>query len=104
MLTLLQLSSTFGVKGKGRLMPWFKATFSGSAPYLTWLLVSIAALVGAWATEPYVFGFTAFGAAFVSLVLVVVSLFMSLRSFLLATLACIPTVAAFALLSTYSWA
>jgi hypothetical protein len=81
-----------------------KAGFSGCMPYLVWLVASSAILIGAWATDPYVFGFSAFGSAAISLALLAVSPFFGIRPMLWAILATVPTVLLFALLSTYKWA
>ena len=61
-------------------------------------------LTGAWAADPYIFGFTAFGAAAVSGGFVLVSLFLRKNQFPWALLAGIPTALSFWLLSTYKWA
>ena len=81
-----------------------RTTFAGRAPYAAWLVLSAILLAIARATDPYVLGFSAFGAAGISGVMVVVAACFGLRSFLWALAASLPTVAAFAILSTYKWA
>jgi len=72
--------------------------------YLAWLLVSTVLLAVARYTDPYVFGFAAYGTAGVSIVLISAALLFGVRPFLWAVLAAVPTVLAFVLLSTYNWA
>ena len=78
--------------------------FAGPTPYAAWLVLSTILLAMARAADPYVFGFSAFAAAGVSGVLVVVAACFGLRSFLWAVAASVPTVVSFAMLSTYKWA
>ena len=82
----------------------FKTTFAKPLPYIVWLALSAIILVAAWAIDPYVFGFSAFGAAAISAVLATLGLCFGIRTFLWAVIAAIPTGVSFALLSTYSWA
>jgi hypothetical protein len=84
-------------------MAKLKALLAGNALYLGWLIVSVAGLLAARATDPYVLAAAAFAAAPVSVLLVVVAAFFGLRPFALAVLAGLPTLASFWLLSTYSW-
>lgn len=72
--------------------------------YLAWALISALGLAIASYIDPYVFGFTAFAAAFVSGFLVLVSVVMGWRSLMWAIVCAIPTALAFMLLSTYNWA
>jgi len=81
-----------------------RALFARPVPYLVWLVTSALGLAIAQSIEPHVFGFSAFAAAFVSGALLLVSLFMGVRAVLWALVAAVPTVLAFALLSTYKWA
>jgi len=82
----------------------FAAVFARSTPYPVWLVASSVLLVVCCFIDPHVFGFAAFATAGISALLVAVAAFRGWRAFLLAILACLPTVAAFALLSTYHWA
>jgi hypothetical protein len=81
-----------------------KTRFQTPTPYAAWFVFSGAALVAAWAADPYILGFAAFAAAAISGVLVAASVFLGLRPFVFATLAALPTILSFALLSTYKWA
>jgi hypothetical protein len=81
-----------------------RKVFSGVAPYVAWLVASALGLWVAKAIDPYVFGAAAFLAAGISVLLAVVALFFGWRTFALAVLAGLPTLASFWLLSTYSWA
>lgn len=73
-------------------------------PYAGWLALSAAGLTAAWATDPHVFGFAAFAAAGGSGLLILLALFHGLRPVLWSLVAGVPTVVAFAVLSTYRWA
>jgi hypothetical protein len=84
-------------------MQW-RAWLAQPWPYLGWLLLSLAWLLVARAIDPYVFGFSAFGTAGISGLLLFVALWFGWRAVLAALVAAIPTVLAFALLSTYKWA
>lgn len=81
-----------------------KALFSNRRFYLAWALVSGAGLSVARYVDPYVFGFSAFGAAFLSGFLILGAVVLSWRLWPWAVLSAIPTVWAFMLLSTYKWA
>ncbi|MCB4363671.1 hypothetical protein KIH07_07990 [Hydrogenophaga taeniospiralis] len=81
-----------------------KALFSNRRFYLAWALVSAAGLTVARYVDPYVFGFSAFGAAFLSGFLILGAVVLSWRLWPWAVLSAIPTVLAFMLLSTYKWA
>ena len=81
-----------------------RGLFKRPLPYLAWLALSALGLAIARPIDPHVFGFSAFAAAFVSGALLLVSLFMGVRAVLWALAAGVPTVLAFALLSTYKWA
>lgn len=81
-----------------------KTTFAKSLPYVIWLSLSAAFLFAAWAIDPYLFGFTAFGSAAISGVMAVLGLCFGARTFLWSVIAAIPTALSFALLTTYSWA
>jgi hypothetical protein len=81
----------------------FAAVFARSTPYLVWLVVSSVILGLSCFIDPHIFGFTAFATAGISALLVAVAACCGWRAFLTAALACLPTVAAFALLSTYRW-
>jgi len=82
----------------------WRAAFARPWPYVGWLLVSLAWLLAARAIDPYVFGFSAFGTGGVSGVLLFVALWCGWRAVLAALLAAVPTLLAFALLTTYKWA
>jgi hypothetical protein len=73
-------------------------------PYLLWLASSSALLAVACAYDPYVFGFAALAACWISGLLVAASLLLSMRRLVLALVASIPSVVSLALLSTYNWA
>jgi hypothetical protein len=75
--------------------------FAGPLPYALWLGISASGLGVACALDPYVFGFAAFGAAGVSIALLAIAPWFGTRSLLWALTAALPTLAAFALLSTY---
>ncbi len=77
--------------------------FASQGLYVCWMVLSTVLLLGARAYDPYVFGFAASSAAFVSAVLVAAGLWHGLRSFAWALAAALPTTAAFAELSTYRW-
>jgi hypothetical protein len=77
--------------------------FASPTLYICWMALSTGALLGARAYDPYVFGFAAFSAAFVSALLIVLGLWNGLRSFAWSLVAALPTTAAFAELSTYRW-
>jgi hypothetical protein len=81
-----------------------RSAFARPTPYLAWLVLSALWLAVAQSIDPYVFGFSAFGAAFVSGALTLVALFMGWRAIFCALMAWLPTVLAFALLGTYKWA
>ncbi|MDG5976777.1 hypothetical protein H010_16024 [Hydrogenophaga taeniospiralis CCUG 15921] len=81
-----------------------KALFSHRQLYLAWAVVSAVGLTVARYIDPYVFGFSAFGAAFVSGFLILGAVVLSWRLWPWAVLSAIPTVLAFMLLSTYRWA
>lgn len=81
-----------------------KALFSNRRSYLAWALVSAAGLTVAQYVDPYVFGFSAFGAAFVSGFFILGAVVLSWRLWPWAVLSAAPTVLAFMLLSTYNWA
>ena len=81
----------------------FRGLFSRPAPYLAWLVLSAVGLLIARATDPYMLGFGAFAAAGISAALGLVALFCGWRAIATALLAAVPTVVAFALLSTYKW-
>lgn len=81
-----------------------KALFSHRRLYLAWALVSAAVLTVAQYIDPYVFGFSAFGAAFLSGFFILGAVVLSWRLWPWAVLSAIPTVLAFMLLSTYRWA
>jgi hypothetical protein len=81
-----------------------KALFSNRRFYLAWSLVSAAGLPVARYVDPYVFGFAAFGAAFLSGFLILGAVVLNGRLWPWAVLSAIPTVWAFMLLSTYKWA
>jgi hypothetical protein len=80
-----------------------RKTAASPGLYICWMVLSIAILVGARAYDPYVFGFAAFSAAFVSAVLVGLGLWSGLRPFAWALVAALPTTAALTELSTYRW-
>ena len=82
----------------------FRSLFARPTPYLAWLVLSAAGLAIARALDPYVFAFSAWGAALVSGALLLLALFMGWRAVVSALLAWLPTVLSFALLSTYKWA
>ena len=82
----------------------FKTTFAKPLPYIVWLALSVIILIAGWATDPYVFGFSAFGAAAISGIMTILGLCFGIRTFLWSVVAAIPTGLSFALLSTYSWA
>jgi hypothetical protein len=81
-----------------------KVLFSNRLLYLAWALVSATELTVARYIDPYVFGFSAFGAAFLSGVLILGAVVLSRRHWHWAALSAIPTVLAFMLLSSYKWA
>jgi hypothetical protein len=81
----------------------FAGVFAKRTPYLVWLVVSSVILVVCCFIDPHIFGFAAYATAGISALLAAVSAYCGWRTFLLAALACLPTVAAFALLSTYRW-
>jgi hypothetical protein len=72
--------------------------------YLVWALASAALLVTTCYIDPYVFGFTAMGAAWLTGAVVVTALIAAPRRLGWAILSSIPTLCAFARLSTYDWA
>ena len=78
--------------------------FSSHTPYLAWLVFSGAVLGSAWAADPYLFGFAAFGAAAISAILVVLSMVSGWRSFAWGIAGAVPTGIALILLSTVRWA
>jgi hypothetical protein len=78
--------------------------FHSPLPYAVWLALSAALLVVAQWIDPYVFGFTAFGVAAISALLIGIAIFHGKRSFAWACASSLPCIAAFALLSTYKWA
>lgn len=82
----------------------FKTTFAKPLPHIIWLVLSTTILVTAWATDPYVFGFSAFGAAAISGAMAVLGLVFGIRTFAWSVIAAVPTVLSFAILSTYNWA
>jgi hypothetical protein len=77
--------------------------FAQPGLYVCWLIVSTAALAVARAYDPYVFGFAAFSAAFVSAALIGLGWWHGLRAFAWALVAALPTTAAFVELSSYRW-
>jgi len=77
--------------------------FSSPVPYLGWLGLSAALLAVAWVFDPYVFGFAVLGALGISGGLFVLALFFGRRPVLLAALAGLPAVIAFAVLSRFHW-
>lgn len=91
-------------------VPWrtalvnVKRLFPGCLPYLSWALVSAVWLAVAQHIDPYLFGFSAFGAAFMSGLVVFGALILDWRHLHWAVLSAVPTVLAFMLLSTYKWA
>lgn len=80
------------------------ALFTYRRVYLAWALVSAGALVAACYTDPYVFGFTAMGAAWLTGGMLLAALIAAPRRLVWALLSAVPTLWAFALLSTYDWA
>ena len=77
---------------------------AGPLPYLGWLLLSAIGLAIACAVDPYIFAFAAFATAAVSALLALIAAWFGLRALGWALLAGLPSVLAFALLSTYRWA
>lgn len=80
------------------------STLSRHTPYLTWTLVSAVALVTACLTDPHIFGLAAFVAAGISGLLALAALFIAPTRFAWAAASALPTLVAFAILSTYRWA
>ena len=80
-----------------------RSLFAGPGLYICWMILSTVVLFAARAYDPYVFGFAAFTAAFVSVVLIGLGLLNGLRLFAWALVAALPTTASFAELATYSW-
>jgi hypothetical protein len=78
--------------------------FSERRLYLLWAAVSAAGLTVAAYVDPYIFGLSAFTAAFLSGSFVVAAALLHWRSLPWAVVGCVPTVVAFAVLSTYNWA
>jgi hypothetical protein len=78
--------------------------FARAAPYLAWLVGSLALLLAARAYHPHIYALAAFAGAGISAVLGGIALFHGVRAFALAALAAVPTVVAFAELATYNWA
>lgn len=78
--------------------------FSKPTPYIAWLIVSAVLVTVTSAIDPHSLGFTAYGTAGVSIVLISLSLMLGMRPFLWALLAAVPTVAAFAYLYLFHWA
>ena len=82
----------------------FLAFFNRPMPYLAWTLISLVLLLLTRPIDPYVFGFTAIGAAWISGALLLAALLFGWRQLGWAVLAAGPTALAFALLGTYKWA
>jgi hypothetical protein len=82
----------------------FLAFFDRPAPYLGWGLLSLLLLVATRPVDPYVFGFTAIGAAWISGALLLAALLFGRRQLGWALLSAAPCALAFALLGTYKWA
>lgn len=80
------------------------AVLATRTPYIAWLIASAILLAVACFLDPYIFGFTAFASAGLSLLAAVLSAFSGWRTFLWGVFSTIPTVVAFVVLSTYSWA
>ena len=78
--------------------------FTKPAPYIAWLIVSAVLVTIMSAIDPHILGFTAYGTAGVSIVLISLSLMLGMRTFLWALLSAVPTIVAFAYLYTYHWA
>lgn len=81
-----------------------RAFFSNRLVYLGWASVSAAGLTMAAYIDPHVFGFAAFGAAFLSGLLILGAAILSWRNLAWAVVAAIPAALALQLLSTYRWA
>jgi hypothetical protein len=81
-----------------------KAVFASRWLYAGWGLASAALLAVAAYVDPHIFGFSAFGAAALSGLLVLGAAVLDWRSLVWALLAATPTVLAFWRLSTYKWA
>ncbi len=73
-------------------------------PYLLWLVSSSVLLAVACAYDPYVFGFAALAACWISGFLVLASLLLCVRRLVLALAASVPAVVSLAVLSNYNWA
>jgi hypothetical protein len=80
------------------------ALFGNWKLHLGWTLASAVGLLAAQRADPYLFGLAAFCAAFVSCLLVLGTMVWRGRRLHWAVLACLPTMLAFMLLSTYKWA
>ena len=78
--------------------------FRSSFPYAVWFGLSAVLLAATQRIDPYVFGFTAYGVAAISVLLIAISMFHGTRALACACASSLPCVAAFALLSTYQWA
>lgn len=78
--------------------------FANFTLYVAWALISSALLAITCTVDPFVFGFTALGAAWLSGAFVLGALIWARRQLLWAIASAIPTVLSFMLLSTYKWA
>lgn len=81
-----------------------KAFFASRRLYVVWCLASAAALGVASYADPYIFGFSAFGAAAVSGLVALGAAVLNWRSLPWALMAALPTALALLRLSTYKWA
>jgi hypothetical protein len=80
-----------------------QALFRTHRPYLLWTVVSACWLTATCFIDAYLFGFSAFATAFVSTILVLVSLSVAPKTLPVALISALPTGVAFILLSTYNW-
>lgn len=78
--------------------------FAKPTPYLLWMALSAILLVITRSVDPYIFGFTAFATAGLSGFVLLLALVFGIRQIGWALLGGVPTILAFALLSTYKWA
>ena len=81
-----------------------EALFASRWLFVAWGLVSAALLVATSYVHPHIFGFSVFGAAALSGLLVLGTALFNWRNLVWAVVATLPTAVAFWRLSTYKWA
>lgn len=81
-----------------------KPIFSNRLTYIAWALISSLLLLIGYFVDPYVFGFLALGAGWVSGVIILSSLLFAWKMVLWALIGALPTIASILFASTFNWA